>query len=104
MSGVSVAASGAPVGGPTLRGGAYVAAGTDYKMRGTVADPSIIPQLTGAMLGPSTEFGSLRVTSGIGLRGGTGVEIEANLTDSVQRPGAVELGLLITGIRVTGLP
>ena len=65
MINVSVTHSLIPVNEPTTRGGVYFSDTFAYKMKGVVEDLSIIPLLTKKMLGPSTEFGEIKITTQI---------------------------------------
>ncbi|RNJ78499.1 MAG: hypothetical protein EB829_04535 [Nitrosopumilus sp. H8] len=92
---VSISRIRTPVTESTVRGGAYTADALEYKMRATIHDAGVVPLLTGRMLGPSTEFAQIEVTAR--TKNGD-YTIYGILTDSVQRPGSVELGITITRI------
>ena len=115
---VSIARSATPVSEPTTRGGAYFEDRFAYRMRAVVRDTSVVPLLTGQMLGPNTEFGLLRITARARRASSSSssssshdddaaaaastapppdIEVIANLTDSVQTPDSVELGMTIVG-------
>ena len=85
-----------PVNEPTSRGGVYFSEKFAYKMRCIVEDLSVVPLLTKKMLGPNTEFGELRITADT-ERDGLPVHLEifTNLTNSVQTPDSIELGMII---------
>ena len=63
-----------------------------HKMKGVVRDISVIPLLTGAMLGPNTDFAELKVVAR--LPDGT-IDVFVHLTGSVQLPDSVELCMTI---------
>jgi len=85
-----------PVNEPTTRGGVYFSDKFAYKMKCVVEDLSIVPLLTKKMLGPNTEFGELKITTNIEFNGkSTPLEIFTNLTNSVQTPNSIELGMII---------
>lgn len=93
VTSVSMVNSPTPVSEPTTRGGAYFSDKFAYKMRGTIQDLSVVPLLTGKMLGPSTDFGELKIVTQ--LQSDSKVEIFTNLTDSIQTPTSIELGMII---------
>ncbi|RNJ79960.1 MAG: hypothetical protein D9C04_03155 [Nitrosopumilus sp. B06] len=81
-----------PVNETTMRGGVYVSEKSAYKMHATINDVTVISHLTRMMLGPSTEFEQIRIT----VRTPRGkFYILGNITDSVQRPDSVEIGMTI---------
>lgn len=85
-----------PVNEPTTRGGVYFSDKFAYKMKCVVEDLSVIPLLTKKMLGPNTEFGELKITTSIESDGkSVPLEIFTNLTNSVQTPNSIELGMII---------
>lgn len=93
LEGAAVSNSPTLVTRPTVRGGVYESARREYRLTGTVRDASIIPRLTGKMLGPSTDFGELKVAV---YRGQSRIAtLLSNLTQSVQKPGSVELVLVV---------
>ena len=93
---VSITHSPIPVNEPTTRGGVYFSDTFAYKMKGVVEDLSIIPLLTKKMLGPSTEFGEITITTKIeSEEKPLNLEIFTNLTNSVQTPNSIELSMII---------
>jgi hypothetical protein len=96
LTNVSITNSSIPVNEPTTRGGVYFSDKFAYKMNGTIKDLSVIPLLTKKMLGPNTEFGELKITTQIESDGKyTNLAIFTNLTNSVQTPNSIELGMII---------
>ena len=96
ITNVSITNSPIPVNEPTTRGGVYFSDKFAYKMNGTIKDLSVIPLLTKKMLGPNTEFGELKITTQIESDGKyTNLAIFTNLTNSVQTPNSIELGMII---------
>lgn len=100
MEDVSVTIAPTPVSRPAMRGGSYFAEKSACRLTCTVGDPLIAGALTGKMLGPSTEFEEIRMDAAI-LRGGkpTHLTIYAHLTDTVQRPDSIGLGMTIVKVR-----
>ena len=93
---ISITPSPIPVNKPTTRGGVYFSDTFAYKMKGVVEDLSIIPLLTKKMLGPSTEFGEIKITTKIEFEEKPlNLEIFTNLTNSVQTPNSIELSMII---------
>ncbi len=93
---VSIINSTIPVNEPTTRGGAYFSDKFAYKMKCAINDLSVVPLLTKKMLGPNTEFAELKISTQIRHDGNLlNVEIFTNLTDSVQTPTSIELGMII---------
>jgi len=93
---VSITHSSIPVNEPTTRGGVYFSDTFAYKMKGVVEDLSIIPLLTKKMLGPSTEFGEIKITTKIEYEEKPlDLKIFTNLTNSVQTPNSIELSMII---------
>jgi len=85
-----------PVNKPTTRGGVYFSDKFAYKMKCVVEDLSVVPLLTKKMLGPNTEFGELKITTNIESEGKSiPLEIFTNLTNSIQTPNSIELGMII---------
>jgi len=96
---VQVTNSSVPVNKPTTRGGVYFSDKFAYKMKGTVEDLSVVPLLTKKMLGPNTEFGELKITTTIDVEGSQkNLEISTTLTNSVQTPDSIELGMIIVNL------
>ncbi len=96
ISSTSITNSPIPVNEPTTRGGVYFSDKFAYKMKCVVEDLSVVPLLTKKMLGPNTEFGELKITTNIESKGKSiPLEIFTNLTNSVQTPNSIELGMII---------
>ena len=91
---VSVVNSPTPVNEPTTRGGVYFSGKFAYKMSGTIEDLSVIPLLTKKMLGPNTDFGELKIITQL-PGSDSRIEIFTNLTNSVQTPTSIELGMIV---------
>ena len=96
ISSTSITNSPIPINEPTTRGGVYFSDKFAYKMKCVVEDLSVVPLLTKKMLGPNTEFGELKITTNIESKGKSiPLEIFTNLTNSVQTPNSIELGMII---------
>ena len=96
ITSTSITNSPIPVNEPTTRGGVYFSDKFAYKMKCVVDDLSVIPLLTKKMLGPNTEFGELKITTNIESEGKSiPLEIFTNLTNSIQTPNSIELGMII---------
>ena len=96
ITSTSITNSPIPVNEPTTRGGVYFSDKFAYKMKCVVEDLSVIPLLTKKMLGPNTEFGELKITTNIEFNGKSiPLEIFTNLTNSIQTPNSIELGMII---------
>jgi hypothetical protein len=96
LSDVSVAKLPTPVNSPTTRGGVYFSDKFANKIKGTVADSSIIAKLSKTMLGPNTEFGEIKITTQINIKNKKiDLTLFANLTNSVQISSSVELNMII---------
>ena len=91
---VTIVNSPTPVNSPTTRGGVYFSDKFAYKIKGTIKDSSVIPQLTKTMLGPNTEFGEIKITTQIETNS-KNVIIYANLTNSVQNKSGIQLNMII---------
>ena len=91
---VTIMNSPTPVNSPTTRGGVYFSDKFAYKIRGTIKDSSVIPQLTKTMLGPNTEFGEIKITTQVETNS-KNVEIYANLTNSVQNKSGIQLNMIM---------
>lgn len=91
---VTIMNSPTPVNSPTTRGGVYFSDKFAYKIRGTIKDSSVIPQLTKTMLGPNTEFGEIKITTQAETNS-KNVEIYANLTNSVQNKSGIQLNMIM---------
>jgi hypothetical protein len=96
IASTSITNSPIPVNEPTTRGGVYFSDKFAYKMKCVVEDLSVVPLLTKKMLGPNTEFGELKITTNI-ESGGKSIPLEifTNLTNSIQTPNSIELGMII---------
>ncbi|MFQ5440420.1 MAG: hypothetical protein ACE5DL_03050 [Nitrosopumilaceae archaeon] len=93
---VSITNSPTTVNSPTTRGGVYFSDKFAYKLKGTVSDLSIVPLLTKTMLGPSTEFGEIKIIASINQNNKINdILIYANLTNSVQSSSKIELNMII---------
>jgi hypothetical protein len=96
ITSTSITNSPIPVTEPTTRGGVYFSDKFAYKMKCVVEDLSVVPLLTKKMLGPNTEFGELKITTNIESEGKSiPLEIFTNLTNSIQTPNSIELGMII---------
>ena len=96
IASTSITNSPIPVNEPTTRGGVYFSDKFAYKMNCVVEDLSVVPLLTKKMLGPNTEFGELKITTNIESEGKSiPLEIFTNLTNSIQTPNSIELGMII---------
>ncbi len=96
ITSTSITNSPIPVNEPTTRGGVYFSDKFAYKMKCVIEDLSIVPLLTNKMLGPNTEFGELKITTNIESEGKSiSLEIFTNLTNSIQTPNSIELGMII---------
>lgn len=81
--------SGTPARRPVSRGGAYVSGPTALQLECTVEDRSILPLLTGAMLGPSQDAEAISAESDGGRR------LTASLASYVESGGPVRLRLVV---------
>ncbi len=99
MENVAVADSPTPVNRPTTRGGVYFSGRSAHRITGTVLGTNLAPSLTGKMLGPSTDFEVLRIDAEIACDGRpVRLAITVHLTNSVQTPDSMELGMTIVGL------
>ena len=97
---VSIINSPIPVNEPTTRGGAYFSDKFAYKLKGTIYDLTVVPQLTKKMLGPNTEFAELKISTQIESSGKLmNLEIFTNLTNSIQTPNSIELSMIIVKLK-----
>jgi len=97
---VSITNSPTPVHEPTTRGGVYFSDKFAYKLKGVIKDLSVVPLLTKKMLGPNTEFSELKISTQIEFDGKLmNLEIFTNLTNSVQTPNSIELGMIIVKLK-----
>lgn len=87
----SLARAPAPSSGEVVRGGAYRSGPDAERLECTVGDRSILPLLTGAMLGPSEDFEKITAESSGGRR------LTASLVSYVESGGPVKLSLLVDG-------
>ncbi len=97
---VSITNSPIPVNKPTTRGGVYFSEKFAYKMKGMIANLSVVPLLTKKMLGPNTEFVELKISTKIEYDGKPmNLEIFTNLTNSIQTPNSIELSMIIVKLK-----
>jgi len=97
---VSITNSPIPVNKPTTRGGVYFSEKFAYKMKGMIANLSVVPLLTKKMLGPNTEFVELKISTKIECDGKPmNLEIFTNLTNSIQTPDSIELSMIIVKLK-----
>ena len=97
---VSITNSPIPVNKPTTRGGVYFSEKFAYKMKGMIANLSVVPLLTKKMLGPNTEFVELKISTKIEYDGKPmNLEIFTNLTNSIQTPDSIELSMIIVKLK-----
>ena len=95
----TISKSPTPVTRPTTRGGVYFAEKYAYRITGVIDDLAIIPLLSKAMLGPSTEFADICIRTQINQNDNhVGLNLLANLTGSVQSPSSVELNMILVGL------
>jgi len=96
---VMIIKSATPVSKPTIRGGVYFSDTSDFKMKATVNDFSILPLLSKSMLGPNTEFQELKITTNIPFKNlQKNVTFFVHLTNSIQRSSYIELNMTIITI------
>ena len=89
-----------PVNEPTTRGGVYFSDKFAYKMQCSVKDLKIVPYLTSKMLGPSTDFGNIEIYGKISnAENSFSLELNTNLTNSVQTPDSIELHMIVVGLK-----
>lgn len=101
-SGASIRRVSTPVAKRTQRGGAYFEDAEIYQARIRTSDPSVPSLVPRAMLGPNAEFADVEVVLEQAEPGGPEgaappIVLHANLTGAVQRGGATELVLAVTG-------
>ena len=101
-SGASIRRVSTPVAKRTQRGGAYFEDAEIYQARIRTSDPSVPSLVPRAMLGPNAEFADIEVVLEQAEPGGPEgsappIVLHANLTGAVQRGGATELVLAVTG-------
>lgn len=85
-----------PVSETTMRGGVYRAGRRAYRIQAVTSDQTILPALTGKMLGPSTEFSELEIRTSLDSKK---ISLFGNLVGTVQGPGGVRLNLDLVGTR-----
>lgn len=102
LSDVTIVNSPIPVNSPTTRGGVYFSDTFAYKIKGLIHDLSIVPLLSKTMLGPSTEFGEIKITTQI-INNGKKVTlcIYTNLTNSIQNPSTIELNMILVKLEIS---
>jgi hypothetical protein len=95
---IRIAESETPVNRPTSRGGVYFAGKTEFRAKVQVSDLRILTVLSGAMLGPNTDFEKILLT--VCVTGSEKINLVANLASYVQKKSGLELNLVIinTGI------
>jgi len=91
---VKIIKSDTPVNKPTIRGGVYFSDKEEYRIIGKTSDMSIIPMLSGAMLGPNTEFQRLEINS-TWDNDKQGATLVVNLTNTAQKSSELELYFVI---------
>ena len=79
----------APASGEVVRGGAYRSGPNAERLECTIKDRSILPLLTGAMLGPNEDFEKIVAESPSGQR------LTASLVSYVESGGPIKLSLLV---------
>ena len=107
-----------PVNQPTSRGKAYFVDRSVCRLTCNVHDLLIVPSLTKQMLGPNTEFSNMQISAVLPSSMVYGcdtlhknnsasdvdstciIRIVANLTDSVQTPSYVKLGMMIIDLNM----
>ncbi|MGQ0795530.1 MAG: hypothetical protein ACT4N5_05020 [Nitrosopumilaceae archaeon] len=98
---VVITKSAMPVNRPTTRGGVYSVGDTEYKIKGTTHDMSLLLLISKMMLGPNEEFQKIPVQ--------TNIEIEkidksctlfTYLTDAMNNSSKIVLNLLIIGTKI----
>jgi len=94
LTSVQIIKSDTPVNKPTIRGGVYFSDKEAYKIIGKTSDLSIIPMLSGAMLGPNTEFQRLEINS-TWDDNTRGAVLVVNLTNTAQKSSELELYFVI---------
>ena len=96
---VTISKSPTPVTRPTTRGGVYFAEKYAYRITGVIDDLAVIPLLSKAMLGPSTEFTEIRIHTQLNQNDNRlELNLLANLTGSVQNPSSIELNMVLVGL------
>lgn len=88
-SGASLTRRPAPAPGEVVRGGAYRSGPNAERLECTIDDRSILPLLTGAMLGPNEDFEKIVAESPSGRR------LTTSLVSYVESGGSIKLSLLV---------
>ena len=96
LTNVTITKSPNPVDKPTTRGGVYTTGKFSFKLKGTIYDISIIPELTKTMLGPNTDFKEIDVET---IFDNQTVVLVTNLTNSMHNSEKIELNLTIIDIK-----
>ena len=94
LTSVKIIKSDTPVNKPTIRGGVYFSDKEVYRIIGKTSDLSIIPMLSGTMLGPNTEFQRLEINS-TWDDNKRGAVLVVNLTNTAQKSSELELYFVI---------
>jgi len=94
LTSIKIIKSNTPVNKPTIRGGVYFSDKEAYRIIGKTSDMSIIPMLSGAMLGPNTEFQRLEINS-TWDNDKQGATLVVNLTNTAQKSLELELYFVI---------
>jgi hypothetical protein len=93
-----------PVNSPTTRGGVYFSDTYAYKVKGIVRDLSVVPLLSKTMLGPSTDFGEIKISTQLDIDGKKqDIVLFTNLTNSMQTSSYVELNMILVNIESRSL-
>lgn len=96
LTDVMITKSPNPVDKPTTRGGVYITGKFSFKIKGTIHDTSIIPELTETMLGPNTDFEELTIDTSLD---DAPVSIITNLTSSMHNSEKIELNMVIVDLK-----
>ena len=100
---VDIAKSSTPVSKPVKRGGVYFSDVYVYKIKGKIVDKTtIVPLLSGTMLGPNAEFADIELVGKKMVLNGkpSKVYLLANLTNSMESASFIELTLSIVGTKL----
>lgn len=98
LSEVQILKINAPVKKPTMRGGVYFSNTDILKMTATTNDFTILPSLSGKMLGPNTEFGELEIHANLTKKT---IRIITNLTNMMQNSKKIVLHMTIVESKFT---
>ena len=98
LTDVSIQKSPNPVSKITSRGGVYLSDKYSYRMKGTIYDTKIIPQLSKTMLGPNTDFVELKITATLPDENKK-LSIYTHLTNSMNNYSKIELNMIIIQIK-----